>query len=78
MLAHEAPVCGVAFQRGHGLLATASLDGAVMLWSPERRMPLRANVRMPAPASCLSWSPDDKLLAIGTEKAMVYVLRCEP
>ncbi len=78
MLAHDAPVCGVAFQRGHGLLATASLDGAVMLWSPERRQPLRASVRMPAPASCLSWSPDDKLLAIGTQKAMVYVLRCDP
>jgi WD40 repeat protein len=78
MLAHDAPVCGVAFQHGHGLLATAALDGAVMLWSPERRQPLRASVRMPAAASALSWSPDDRLLAIGTEKAMVYVLRCEP
>jgi WD40 repeat protein len=78
MLAHEAPVCGVAFQRAHGLLASASLDGALMLWSPERRLPLRATVRMPAAATCLAWSPDDRLLAVGSEKALVYVLRCDP
>jgi WD40 repeat protein len=77
MLAHDAPVCGVAFQRAHGLLASASQDGAVMLWSPERVQSLRATVRIPAAAACLAWSPDDKFLAIGTEKAMVYVLRCE-
>ncbi|HXQ81867.1 MAG TPA: WD40 repeat domain-containing protein [Opitutaceae bacterium] len=78
MLAHEAPVCGVAFQRTHGLLASASQDGALMLWSAERRQPLRATVRMPAAATCLAWSPDDSHLAIGSEKAMVYVLRCDP
>ncbi|MGA2016851.1 MAG: WD40 repeat domain-containing protein [Opitutaceae bacterium] len=78
MLAHEAPVCGVAFQRAHGLLASASQDGSLMLWSPERGQPMRAAVRMPAAAACLAWSPDDRLLAIGSEKAMVYVLRCEP
>jgi len=78
MLAHDAPVCGVAFQRAHGLLASASQDGALVLWSPERRQPLRATVRMPAAAACLAWSPDDRFLAIGSEKAMVYVLRCEP
>ena len=78
MLPHAAPVCGVAFQRGHGLLATASQEGSVVLWSPERSQPMRATVRMPAPATCLAWSPDDRLLAIGTEKGMLYVLRCEP
>jgi WD40 repeat protein len=78
MLAHEAPVCEVAFQRSHGLLASAALDGSLMLWSPERRQPLRATVRLPAAASGLAWSPDDRLLAIGSEKAMVYVLRCDP
>jgi WD40 repeat protein len=77
MLPHEAPVCGVAFQGTHSLLATASQDGNVALWSPDRRQPLRATVRMPAAAACLAWSPDDRLLAIGTEKGFVYVLRCE-
>ena len=77
MLSHPAVVCGVAFQRIHSLLATASQDGTLMLWSPERRQPMRATVKMPAAATCIAWSPDDKLLAIGSEKGTVYVLRCE-
>lgn len=77
MLPHEAPVCAVAFQHTHNLLATASKDGVVMLWSPERQQPLRATVKMPAAATKLAWSPDDRLLAIGSEKGVVYVLNAE-
>ena len=77
MLPHEAPLCAVKFQNTHGLLATASADGVVQLWSPERAKPLRATVKMPAPATKLAWSPDDTLLAIGSEKGAVYVLKCE-
>lgn len=77
MFPHDAPVCAIAFQRAHGLLATASNDGVVQLWSPGRKQPLRATVRMPAAATRLVWSPDDALLAIGTEKAHVFVLHCD-
>lgn len=77
MLPHDAPVCAVAFQKSHSLLATASQDGVVQLWSPERQQPLRATVRMPTPATKLAWSPDDQFLAIGSEKGAVYVLKCE-
>jgi WD40 repeat protein len=77
MLPHEAKVCAVAFQNAHGLLATASVDGVVMLWSPERPQPLRATVRLPAPVTKLAWTPDDRLLALGTEHGAVHVLRCE-
>lgn len=77
MLPHDAPVCAVAFQRSHGLLASASTDGVVQLWSPERRQPLRATVRMPATPTKLVWSPDDRYLAIGSEKGTIYVLKCE-
>ena len=77
MLPHEAPVCAVAFQNTHGLLATASADGVVRVWSPERKQPLRATVKMPVTATKLAWSPDDRLLAIGTEKGAVYVLKSE-
>jgi WD40 repeat protein len=76
MLPHEAPVCAVCFQKRHGLLATASQDGVVQLWSPERSRPLRATVRMPTAATKLLWSPDDQYLAIGSEKGAVYVLKC--
>jgi WD40 repeat protein len=78
MLPHDSMVCAVAYQRRHGLLATASDDGTFVLWSPERQQPLRATVRMPAAPTRLSWSPDDRFLAIGSAKGVVYVLRCEP
>ncbi len=77
MLQHDAKVCAVAFQNAHGLLATASADGVVRIWSPERPKPLRATVKMPVPATKLAWSPDDSLLAVGSEKGVVYVLKCE-
>lgn len=77
MLPHDAPICAVAFQNAHGLLAAASTDGAVQLWSPERKQPLRATVKMPAPATKLVWSPDDRQLAIGTDKGLVYVLQSD-
>jgi WD40 repeat protein len=77
MLPHEAPICALAYQNAHGLLATAAQDGTVQLWSPERPKPLRATVKMPAPATKLAWSPDDRLLAIGSEKGVIYVLKCE-
>ncbi len=77
MLPHEAPVCALCFQNTHSLLATASADGVVQLWSPKRRAPLRATVKMPSAASKLAWSPDDTLLSIGSERGAVYVLRCE-
>ena len=77
MLPHDAPVCAVAFQHTHGLLATASQDGIVMLWSPERKQPMRATVKIPVAATKLVWSPDDRHLAIGSEKGAVYVLKAD-
>jgi WD40 repeat protein len=77
MLPHDAKVCAVAFQKNFGVLATASQDGALMLWSPERKQPLRATIKMPAAATKIAWSPNDKFLAIGSEKGAVYVLKCE-
>lgn len=76
MLPHEQRVCAVAFQHAHGLLATASTDGVLQLWSVDRRQPLRATVRLPSPATRLAWSPDDEFLAVGSEQGVVYVLRC--
>jgi WD40 repeat protein len=77
MLPHEAPVCALSFQRAHGILASGSKDGAVHLWSPERSQPLRATLRLPAPAAKFAWSHDDRFLAIGTEQGHVFVLRVQ-
>lgn len=77
MYPHDAAVCTVAFQHAGNLLATASQDGVLMLWSPDRAQPLRATVRMPTPATKIVWSPDDRRLAVGSEKGVVYILNCE-
>jgi len=85
MLPHDGRLCAVAFQNAHGLLAAASEDGTVKLWSVERALggatpntaskPLRATVTMPAAASQLAWSPDDSLLAIGSTQGILYTLK---
>jgi len=77
MLPHDSPVCAVAFRREGSLLAAGSEDGVMMLWSPDRKQPLRATVRMPSAASRLAWSPDGRFLAVGSAKGVVYVLKCE-
>lgn len=77
MLPHDAKICALAFQNQHGLLASASEDGVLMLWSPERSQPMRATVRMPSAATRILWSPDDRFIAVGTAQGTVYVLKCE-
>lgn len=76
-LPHSDRVCAVAFQHAHGLLATAANDNEVGLWSLTRREPLVASVKLTASASRLAWSPDDSLLAIGSQKGGVLVLKVE-
>ena len=78
LLPHDQRVVAVAFQHRHGLLATAAGGGEFSLWSPTRKNPLVASARMPAAATKLAWSPDDTLLAVGTEKGAVYVFKVEP
>ena len=77
LLPHQGRVCALAFQHGHGLLATAAADGEFCLWSPSRKNPLIAEVKMPATATKFAWSPDDTLLAVGTEKGTVYVFKTD-
>lgn len=76
-LPHPAKVCALAFQCSGGLLASASEDGSVMLWSLDQNRPLRATVKMPSAATKLAWSLDDRFLAIGSAKGAIYVLAVE-
>ena len=77
LLPHQARVCAVAFQHEHGLLATAAADGEFCLWSPTRKNPLVAEVKLPAAATKFAWRQDDSLLAVGTEKGGLYVFKTE-
>ncbi len=75
LLPHSTRVCAVAFQHQHGLLATAAASGEFCLWSPSRKNPLIAEAKMPSAATKFAWSPDDSLLAVGTEKGAVFVFK---
>ncbi len=77
LLPHSARVIAVAFQNQHGLLATGAADGEFCLWSPSRKNPLIAEVKMPAAATKFAWTPDDSLLAVGTEKGSVFVFKIQ-
>ncbi|WP_438481425.1 WD40 repeat domain-containing protein [Oleiharenicola lentus] len=75
MLPHQHRVCAVAFQHQHSLLATAATNGEFCLWSPSRKNPLVAEVKMPSAATRFTWVPDDSLLAVGTEKGNIFVFK---
>jgi WD40 repeat protein len=65
----------VAFQNQHSLLATGDAGGVFTLWGPTRKNPMVAEVKMPSAATKFAWSADDSLLAVGTEKGVVYVFK---
>ncbi len=75
LLPHTQRVVAVAFQHAHGLLATGTGDGEFTLWSPTRKNPLIAEVKMPAAATKFAWRGDDALLAVGTAKGHVFVFK---
>ncbi|HVT72500.1 MAG TPA: WD40 repeat domain-containing protein [Lacunisphaera sp.] len=75
LLPQAARTTAVAFQQAHGLLATGDAGGVFTLWSPTRKNPMVAEVRMPAPATKFAWRPDDSLLAVGTEQGAVFVFK---
>ncbi len=75
LLPHNARVCALAFQHHSDLLAAGSANGEFTLWSPSRKNPMVAEVRMPSAATKFDWRADDTLLAVGTEKGQVFVFK---
>jgi WD40 repeat protein len=74
-LPQTARTTAVAFQNQHSLLATGDAGGVFTLWGPTRKNPMVAEVKMPSPATKFAWTADDSLLAVGTEKGVVYVFK---
>ncbi|HEX2861642.1 MAG TPA: WD40 repeat domain-containing protein [Lacunisphaera sp.] len=75
MLPHESRVGAVAFQHAHSLLAAGAANGEFMLWSPSRKNPMVAEVKMPSAATKFVWRGDDTLLAVGTAKGQIFVFK---
>jgi WD40 repeat protein len=74
-LPQTARTTAVAFQSQHNLLATGDAGGVFTLWGPTRKNPMVAEVKMPSAATKFAWTADDSLLAVGTEKGVVYVFK---
>jgi WD40 repeat protein len=74
-LPQTARTTAVAFQNQHSLLATGDAAGTFTLWGPTRKNPMVAEVKMPSAATKFAWRADDALLAVGTEKGVVYVFK---
>lgn len=74
-LPQTARTTAVAFQNQHSLLATGDAGGTFTLWGPTRKNPMVAEVKMPSAATKFAWSPDDAMLAVGTEKGAIYVFK---
>ncbi len=74
MQGHDANLTAVAFQHAGPLLASAGADGLVIVWQPPKTTRPLAGAQLDAEVTQLAWSPDDKLLAVGTSAGEVLVV----
>jgi WD40 repeat protein len=73
---HEDNLTALAYQHRGYLLASASLDGRVLLWQPaNKKAPKVGEFRFNGEATTLRWSQDDKSLAAGSDRGGVVVLK---
>ncbi|MFO0820738.1 MAG: WD40 repeat domain-containing protein [Pirellulales bacterium] len=71
---HLGRVTQLCFQRRGDSLASADVDGVVMLWTPlQSSSPLDGRA-FASEVTRLSWSPDDQRLAVGLRNGIVSVL----
>lgn len=73
----ETPLAAVGWQRRGYLLASAGRDGRVLLWQPaNKKAPLVGQDRLDGTeATVLAWSPDDRMLAVGTASGAMAVYK---
>lgn len=74
---HEENLTALAYQARGYLLASASVDGRVLLWQPaNKKAPKVGEFQFKgAEATAIAWSPDEKSLAVGSSSGALAVLR---
>ena len=74
---HDENLTALAYQARGYLLASASVDGRVLLWQPaNKKAPQVGEFQFKgAEATAIAWSPDEKSLAVGSGSGAVAVLR---
>ncbi|HEX4205222.1 MAG TPA: WD40 repeat domain-containing protein [Ktedonobacteraceae bacterium] len=72
---HDAFISALAFAHRGLLIATASADGRLIFWQIGKQKQPHPLVQAAFDSSIsqLTWSPDDRLLALGTESGLVTV-----
>jgi WD40 repeat protein len=73
--AHTGLISQISFQRRSLILASGCQDGLVALWDVNHASKPIAVTQFDSAISQLAWSPDDRLLAVGTETGEVAVLQ---
>jgi WD40 repeat protein len=74
---HEDNLTALGYQHRGYLLASAGLDGRVILWQPaNKKAPKLGEFRFECEAVALAWGPDDKSLAAGSDRGGVAMLKC--
>jgi WD40 repeat protein len=71
---HSRAVRSLAFAPDGAALASAGLDGRLILWDVARQAPLR-EWRLPGPLQAVGFAPDARHLAITNYNGTVYILR---
>lgn len=61
---HEQRVTALAYQQAGHLLASGSEEGRILLWNAGRSSTALRQFQIPAPITALSWSRDDRRLAV--------------
>lgn len=68
---HEEFISDLAYQHRGDLLASAGQDGRVILWRPHHGKRATGGMGVNSAITNLAWSPDDRLLAAGTDGGSV-------
>jgi WD40 repeat protein len=63
----------LAFEHRGPVIASASTNGTLMFWQIDRPKRPLLQTSLEAGISQLAWSPDDQLVAVGTEAGGVTV-----
>ena len=70
---HEQFLTALAYQNRGDLLASVGEDGRVIIWQPHQQRRGIGGMAVNSQMTKLAWSPDDRLLAVGTSSGAVLV-----
>ena len=72
---HEALISTLAYQHDGALLASGDEGGLVRVWQHQEAESFLSGLRLDQPISNITWSPDDRVIAIGGAEGFVSLLR---